>query len=256
MSQHPLDIESTTNPRIKAWAALAKRSERDRTSTFLIEGSRESERAMQHVDIEEIIWCPEYADVMPTAQGRVTTVSARAFDKLSRRQNPDGVIAIARSPVMSLESFAPGDRPLVLVGDAIEKPGNIGAMLRSCDAFDAAFIGSSLRTDLVNPNVVRAAQGSLFATALAAVPTEDAIRWCTKNTKIVVAHPVGATPLWEQDLTGPTSIVIGAEHEGVDPRWLEVGEPTTIPMSGVADSLNVSVSAGVFLAEASRQRSG
>ena len=255
MSQHPLDIESTTNPRIKAWADLAKRSERDRTGTFLIEGARESERATQHVRVEEIVWCPEYTDTPPGGLSRSTTVSARAFDKLSRRQNPDGVIAIARTPVMSLESFAQGDTHLILVGDAIEKPGNIGAMLRSCDAFGAAFIGSSLGTDLVNPNVIRAAQGSLFATSVASVPREDAIAWCTENTTVVVAHPVDAAPLWQLDLAGPTSIVIGSEHEGVHPRWLEVGKPTVIPMTGVADSLNASVSAGILLAEASRQRS-
>jgi TrmH family RNA methyltransferase len=256
MTDPVLDIESTTNHRVKAWAALSRRSERDRTGTFLIEGARETERASQGLDIQEIIWCPGYTDTQPAARERVTKVSVRVFDKISHRQNPDGVASVGRTPDVTLASFSPRDNPLVLVGDSIEKPGNIGAMLRSCDAFGAAFIGSSLATDLVNPNVIRAAQGSLFVTAVASVPVDEALAWCTANTQVIVAHPNGGVPLWERDLRGPTSVVIGSEHAGIDPKWIVAGEPTFIPMSGVADSLNASVSAGVFLAEASRQRSG
>lgn len=222
-----------------------------------MEGARETERAGMHLDIEELIWCPEYARNDPSTSGaQVTTVSAKVFDKLSHRQNPDGIAAIARTPEMSLRSFAPTGTALVLIADAIEKPGNIGAMLRSCDAFGAAFIGSALGTDLVNPNVIRAAQGSLFATELASLSLAETIGWCAEKTTIIVAHPDGGTRLWDRDMTGPTSIVIGSEHAGIDPAWLDAGEPAHIPMSGVADSLNASVSAGVFLAEAVRQRSG
>jgi TrmH family RNA methyltransferase len=256
MSGPALDIESTTNPRLKTWLSLGKRAERDRSGTFLLEGRRETERATQYLDLQELIWCPEYGDEPEMNGPRLTTVSTRVFDKLSRRQNPDGIAAIARTPDMSLTSFNPTGVPLVLVADAMEKPGNIGAMLRSCDAFGAAFIGSSLATDLVNPNVIRSAQGSLFTTPLASVPRAEAIQWCAANTNIVVAHPIGATSLWMSNMTSPTTVVIGSEHAGVHPQWLEVGAPTLIPMAGVADSLNASVSAGVFLGEAARQRSG
>ncbi len=256
MTGRPLDIESASNPRVKAWASLAKRSERERTGTFLVEGARETERAAGHLVIDELIWCPEYGRAPGSADVRVTTVSVRAFDKISRRQNPDGVAAVAQTPDLSLTSFTPSEPALILVADAIEKPGNIGAMLRSCDAFGAGFIGSSLGTDLVNPNTIRAAQGSLFTTPLASITRAEAIEWCVDHTTVLVAHPEGATSLWERDLTGPTTIVIGSEHAGVDPLWLDAGEPTLIPMAGVADSLNASVSAGVFLGEAARQRSG
>ena len=249
-----LDLESATNPRVKAWASLAKRSERDRTRTFMVEGARETVRAMDHLDIVEIIVCPDYASddiFLPTA----TTVSKRVFDKISRRQHPDGVALIARRPDHRLESFSPSDPVLVLVGDAIEKPGNIGAMVRTCDSFGAGFIGSSLRTDVVNPNVVRSAQGSLFSPPIAVADREESIAWCTANSKVIVAHPdEGGRSLWDVDLTQPTSIVIGAEHEGVDPSWLEVGKHVSLPVSGAADSLNASVTAAVFLAEALRQR--
>jgi TrmH family RNA methyltransferase len=256
MTEGPPDIGSTANPRAKAWASLSKRTVRDETGTFLIEGARETERALASFTVKEVIWCPEYGEVPGTGTKQLTTVSTRVFDKISRRQNPDGVAAIGVTPDMTLTAFTPAGAALVLVGDAIEKPGNIGAMLRSCDAFGAAFVGSSLGTDLVNPNVIRAAQGSIFTTPLASVTRAAAIEWAIEHTRILVAHPDGAVPLWEQDLTGPTTIVIGSEHAGVDAQWLGVGTPTFIPMAGMADSLNASVSAGVFLAEAARQRSG
>lgn len=255
MTDPQIDVESTANPRVKSWIGLSKRSQRDRSGTFLIEGARESERAGQRLDIVEIIWCPDFHGEMPRPDAPITTVSTRVFEKISHRQNPDGVAAVARTPIMSLESFDVGVNPLVLVADGIEKPGNIGAMLRSCDAFGASFMGSSLATDIVNPNVVRAAQGSLFATATADVILDEAIDWCTAHTSVIVAHPTGVSSLWEQNLSGPTSIVVGSEHAGVDPRWLAAGNPVFIPMTGIADSLNASVSAGVFLAETARQRS-
>jgi TrmH family RNA methyltransferase len=250
-----LDLESTTNPRVKAWANLAKRSERHRTGMFLIEGARESLRAKDLLDVVEVIVCPEYVsdDVfLPTA----TTVSQRVFDKISRRQHPDGVAVIARRPDHRLESFSPSDPALVLVADAVEKPGNIGAILRTCDSFGASFIGSSLKTDMENPNVIRAAQGSLFSPPIAVADRTEAIAWSTMNTHVIVAHPdEGGRSLWDVDLTRPTSIIIGAEHEGVDPAWLAAGEHVSLPITGAADSLNASVTAAVFLAEALRQRS-
>jgi len=176
---------------------------------------------------------------------------------LSHRQRPDGVLVIAQHPDFALSSFVPPEPALVLVADGIEKPGNIGAIIRSCDAMGAAFIGASLGTDITNPNVVRSAQGSLFSTALAVTNRHTAIEWCTENTTIVVAHTSPSSAmLWDVDLTQPLSIVIGSEHEGIDATWLDVGTPAMVPMHGAADSLNASVAAGIFTAEATRQRRG
>jgi TrmH family RNA methyltransferase len=250
------DIESTANPRVKSWASLSTRAERDRTSTFLIEGRRETERATSSLNITEIIWCPEYGAAPEAGDTAPTTVSQRVFDKLTRRQHPDGIAAVAKTPDLSLTSFEPATPTLVVVADGMEKPGNIGAVLRTCDAFGAGFVGSSLGTDLVNPNVIRAAQGSIFTMPMASVGRAAAVAWATATTRIIAAHPIGAASLWDVDLTGPTTIVIGSEHAGVDSLWLEVGTSVVIPMVGVADSLNASVSAGIFLAEAARQRSG
>lgn len=252
--QHPYNIESTANDRARGWFALAKRSERDRAGLFIIEGAREVERATAVIDVTEIIVCPDYAPDFVSTSG-VTTVSRRVFDKLSNRQHPDGVACVARTPHHALDGFSPTDPALVLVADGIEKPGNIGAILRTCDGLGAAFLGSELGTDLVNPNVIRAAQGSLFALPIASAGRDEAVTWCRENTTIVVAHPdTGADDLWSIDLTTPTSIVIGAEHSGVDEQWLRAGKPAVIPMHGSADSLNASVTAAVFLAEAARQR--
>jgi TrmH family RNA methyltransferase len=222
---------------------------------FLVEGEREALRARDLLDVVEVIICPDYAPddvVIPSA----TMVSARVFDKISRRQNPDGIALVARKPDRRLATFTPPEPALVLVGDAIEKPGNIGAMVRTCDSFGAGFLGSSLKTDLENPNVVRAAQGSLFSSPIAVTDRDEAVAWSIANTQVIVAHPEeGGTSLWDVDLTVPTSIVIGAEHEGVHSAWLEVGEHVSLPVVGAADSLNASVTAAVFLAEALRQRS-
>jgi TrmH family RNA methyltransferase len=177
------------------------------------------------------------------------------FDKISRRQHPDGVAVVAAIPDLSFSGFEVADPALVLVADGMEKPGNIGAILRTCDALGASFIGSSLATDLVNPNVVRSAQGSLFSTPTASVPRTDAIRWCAANTKVFVTRPDNSESVWNVDLTAPTSVVVGAEDAGVAGAWAEVGAGLVIPMSGSADSMNASVSAAIVIAEARRQRS-
>jgi RNA methyltransferase, TrmH family len=245
-------IDSPANARVKAWRALRKRSARGETGTFLIEGEREVRRALDHVEIIESI---VRADRSTIDLPNTTLVSARVFDHLSARQHPDGIAAIARTPDLGLENLELPRSGLVLVGDGIEKPGNIGAMLRSADAFGAAFIGSALSTDVVNPNVVRAAQGSLYATAVAVAERSEAIAWCVRNTTVVLAVADGGPPPWDVDLGHPTSVVIGSEHAGIDPAWMGHGDPSTIPTSGTADSLNASVAAAVFLAEATRQRS-
>lgn len=254
--EHLVDIESPANPRVKSWLALSKRSERDRTERFLIEGHREATRAGELLTILETVVCLEYATDPPDLPNMVT-VNARVFDKLSHRQRPDGVLIIAQHPDFALRSFAPPEPALVVVADGIEKPGNIGAIIRSCDAMGAAFIGASLGTDITNPNVVRSAQGSLFSTPLAVTNREAAVTWCTEHTTIVVAHQsTTAASLWDLDLTSPVSIVIGSEHAGVNAAWLDVGTAAMVPMQGAADSLNASVTAGIFTAETTRQRRG
>lgn len=256
MRNDPLDtpaITSVSNPRVKSWLALSKRSERDSTRRFLVEGRRETDRLSHITDLHEIIWCETYAGAdRPTG---AVTVSQHVFDRISRRTNPDGVAAVASTPPSDLDQFAPPSPQLVMVGDGIEKPGNIGAILRTSDALGGSFLGSDLGTDLVNPNVIRSAQGSLFAIPTSSVDRRSAISWCQANTTVVVLRPTDNVSIWALDLTRPTSIVIGAEHEGVSSEWDDIGVGASIPMVGLADSLNASVSAAIVLAEARRQRS-
>lgn len=242
-----------TNTRVKSWIALGKRSERDATGSFLVEGQRESERIGQLTEILETIWCEKYAG--RSAPGRAITVSEHVFDRISRRTNPDGIAVVATSPYLGIDAFNPPPPVLALVADGIEKPGNIGAMVRTGDALGAVFIGSDLATDLVNPNVIRAAQGSLFATPTTVVDRETAVQWCLDNTQVVVLRPDDDVGVWDIDFTLPTSIVVGAEHSGVGSGWDGVGTGVRIPTVGTADSLNASVSAAIVLAEVRRQRS-
>ncbi|MGI9528702.1 MAG: TrmH family RNA methyltransferase [Acidimicrobiia bacterium] len=247
-----LHIESPQNPRIKAWRALRSRSERDATDTFLVEGERETLRGAAHLELVTSIIRDDRTDVdLPNT----VTVSSKAFDRLSARQNPDGVAGVFRTPAHDLDGLTLDDTTLILIADGVEKPGNIGAMIRTADAFGAAFVGASLGTDLYNPNVVRSAQGSLFAVPTASAPRADVSAWAGTHGTIVVTTPDADLSIWDVDFSGPTSIVVGSEHDGVDASWLTEASGCRIPTSGDADSLNASVAAAVFLAEAVRQRS-
>lgn len=247
-----LHIDSPQNPKIKAWRSLRSRSERDSTQTFLVEGERETLRGMAHFDLVTTIVRDDRSELnLPNT----VTLSDRAFDRLSLRENSDGVAAVFRIPPHDLGDLELGDTTIALVADGVEKPGNIGAMIRTADAFGAAFIGSDLGTDLYNPNVVRAAQGSLFAIPTASAPRVDVRTWARAHGSVVVTTPGADQSLWEVDLRGPTSIVIGSEHAGVDWSWMADSTGCRIPTIGEADSLNASAAAAVFLAEAARQRS-
>jgi TrmH family RNA methyltransferase len=246
-----IEIDSPANQRVKAWKSLRSRRDRDATGTFLIEGERETVRAIAHLDVVETILRSDRTDV---GLGGATIVSERVFTAVSARQHPDGVAAIIRTPSVSLSALPAGGIPLVLVADGVEKPGNVGAMIRTCDGMGAAFIGSSLKTDIVNLNVVRSAQGSLFSTAIAVAQRSDVIAWCVENTAVVLAKPDGDITLWASDLTGPTSIVVGAEDVGVHPAWTKAGPSVSFPIGGSADSFNTAATAAIFLAEALRQR--
>ncbi|MCJ7780064.1 MAG: RNA methyltransferase [Acidimicrobiia bacterium] len=255
-----VDIESPANRRIIETARLRQRRHRDAAGRFLIEGTREVERAVQAgASIDEIFLCPDYAPqaTVSLADGiagsgvRLANVSAFAFDKLSMRQNPDGIIAVAPTWTTAVENL---DRDLVLVAEAIEKPGNLGAMFRTADATGAALLIADAAVDPFNPNVVRASQGALFSVPFAVTDTGAAITWAHEHGAIVIATPDAVSDFWDADLSGPVSIVIGSEHTGISDAWREAGTRVRIPMTGDADSLNASASAAVLLYEAVRQR--
>lgn len=253
-------IESSANQRILATARLKQRSRRDGAGVFLVEGTREVERAtVAGATLTEFFLCPEYAtqqtqslaDRISGSGIPLTTTSTRAFDKLSNRRNPDGIVAVVRTWESDVNDLS---RDLTLIAESIEKPGNLGAMFRTVDAAGAGLVLADPNVDPFNPNVVRASQGALFSTPFAVANSEEARTWALSRGSVFVATPDASTDLWDADLTGVTAIVVGSEHAGVSEVWDATGSPLRIPMAGGADSLNASVTAAVALFEAVRQR--
>ncbi|MDJ0953860.1 MAG: TrmH family RNA methyltransferase [Acidimicrobiia bacterium] len=252
-------ITSTDNPRIKAYAKLKNARERKRTGLFLIEGHREVARALNaEVAVDTLLVCDELLGPEPieTAGSDVLEIGAAPMRKIAMRENPPGVVAVARQFGTSLSELHVGEDPLLLIVEEVEKPGNLGAMMRTCDAVGAdALIVAEPVTDIFNPNVVRASQGALFSVATAVAGTNEVIGWCRKRGITVVGgYPAASTELWDASLTGAVAMLVGAEDAGISAAWDDVATPVRIPMAGAADSLNASVSAALLLYEAKRQR--
>ena len=261
-------IESSKNPRIKAAFRLRKKHERDKTGLMIIEGSREIIQALDaDVPITELFFCPDPATgeeqerIIGRLRGLGTSVfevRRRVIEKLIVRAGTGFAIAIAEQSSHSLDALPSTEPSLFLVVESVEKPGNLGAMLRSADAAGATgIILCDPRTDLYNPNVIRSSLGTVFTVPSAIAASDEAISWLeNRNISIFVTALSGETPYTQVDLTGPGAIVVGSEDRGVSESWLKsAGEKIVIPMRGKADSLNVSAAAAVILFEALRQRS-
>lgn len=254
-------ITSTANPRIKHLVRLHRRSEREATGRFLIEGARELRHAISSgVLVEQVLLCDELAGPVEYAvagmapERRVLRVAAEPFRRVSLRRHPDGVLGVATRFPTDLARFEPGPNPVILIADGLEKPGNLGAILRSADAAGAAVLTADVATDIFNPNVVRASQGSLFTVPIAVATGPEALAWSRDRLQVLVATGEAGLPYWSAEMTGPLGLVVGSEHRGVSSAWREAGDAVSIPMEGAADSLNVSVTAALLLYEARRQR--
>lgn len=259
-------LSSAANPLLKSLVALKERRERERTGTFLVEGRREAAAAVAAgFESVRLIYAPELAgdgalDVLAAAAGsaEVLELSASAFARLSLRQNPDGVALQARARSAKLPAIDLARVSLALVIDGVEKPGNLGALLRSADAVDADLVvvtGSG--TDLYNPNVIRASQGSLFALEVVSAPADELVAAArAAGLKLVVATPAAEIDYWDADLARRVAIVLGAEDIGVGSELAAAAEESVrVPMRAtLADSLNVSVAGALLLYEALRQR--
>jgi len=262
-------VTSPKNPMVMALARLKQRRARAKTRTFLVEGTREATRALSSgVPAKGLLLCPELvtdADgatlvraMAETAGVPVTTLSATAFARLSMREHPDGVVLHARISRREPDDVKLGPDALVLVIDGLQKPGNVGALLRTADAVgvDAVFVTGD-GTDLENPNVIRASMGSVFAvTASAGTIEQIAARVRAAGLALVATAPTARRAHWDLDLTRGVAFVIGEEHAGLSDAWLDLAdERVRIPMrADVADSLNASVAGAVVLYEALRQR--
>jgi len=264
-----LRIESFQNRRVKEAIALRKSDERRNTGRIIIDGVREIERACEAgVLIEEVFYSPTLApekarQLVEMLAGRNVTileVPKRLFEKIAYGEREEGIVAIARSPTFSLKELTlknGPEAPLVLVVEGIEKPGNLGAMIRTADgAGVAAVVAADIRCDVYNPAAIRASLGTIFCLPVVAASSAEVLEFLQQHAlKCVAARVDGAVAYFEEDLTGPTAIVLGSEAEGLSPIWRQGWvKSVRIPMLGRADSLNVSVAAAVLLYEARRQR--
>ncbi len=260
-------LSSPQNARIKRVAKLRKRRDRLAEGVTIVEGIEELQRAASapggftEIYTMERLVSPAGQDLIDAAEAKgapVFDVSPELFHKIAIRENADGIVAVVPSPVVGLNDLELSDSPLILVAEAIEKPGNLGAMLRTADAAGVdAVILCDPTTDATNPNVVRASLGCLFTVPVAEASFAETVEFLRSNgITPLVTTPEASKAHFEVDLTGPIGLVIGSEHGGASSAWLEgTHEKLLIPMAGAADSLNAAMSAGIVLYEAVRQRS-
>ncbi|MBF6595874.1 MAG: RNA methyltransferase [Thermaceae bacterium] len=260
-------ITSTHNPRIKAVAQLKERKGREQAGRFLIEGAREIARALAaEVRLETVLISDSplsleerqvYANLARVERLEILEVSESAMKKLSSRENPANLIAVGQIPNHSLAASEPSKNALILVAVGLEKPGNLGAVLRSADAAGASAVLVAGGVDLYNPQVIRNSTGAVFSLPTVAASEEEVLLWLRQHhIPLVVSTPHTDTLFWQADLRGRVAIAVGPEHQGLSQEWLEAAQTKVrIPMQGQTDSLNVSVAAALLLYEAARQRS-
>ena len=261
-----ISITSTSNDRLKAARRLARGRRRD-GRTFLVEGHRNVRAALEAgAVVREVFAAPELflgpddPDLVALAEARgarVYEVGGAAFRTLSAQVRPDGLTAVVERWPTSLARLSVRSEPLVLVAESIERPGNLGTLLRTACAAgaDAAIVCDPV-TDVFHPEVVRGSAGALFNVQLATATTDAAIAWLRERAvALVVTSPAGKRPYWDVGGTDADAIVVGSERHGVSEAWLAAAaEVVSIPMPGPADSLNVAVAAGIVLFDAARRR--
>ena len=254
------DISSIQNPKIKLLTALQKKSaERRSRGVFVVEGQRELQHCVEAgFEVESLFVCKELFtgdfDVKNTA---VYTVSPKVYEHIAYRGSTEGVVAVVKCRERSLDDLELGETPLIIVLESVEKPGNLGAVLRSADAAKAdAVIVCDPLTDLYNPNLIRASIGAVFTVPVVACNSSACIDFLkSKNIQILTAQLQDSSLYYETDMRRGIAIVMGTESTGLTQQWrLAADAHIRIPMLGRLDSLNVSVSAAILLFEAVRQR--
>ena len=262
------ELTSPNNPRVKELVALRRRRARDGGAVTLVEGHAELVMALDAGGRPHtLFWCA--ARVGPAPLGTVDRVAGlgaevvrlgrQAFARAAYRQSPDGWLAVVPAVPSDLERLVTGERPLLLVCEGVEKPGNLGAILRTADAAGVtAVIAAGPVTDWGNPNLVRASKGTVFSVPVASAGSSEVLDWlASRSVPVVAATPDAETLLVDADLTGPVAVAVGSEKDGLSSRWLErAATRVRIPMLGRADSLNVATAAAILVYEAVRQRMG
>jgi TrmH family RNA methyltransferase len=255
------NINSLENKKIKELLRLQKANVRKKTGRFLIDGFREIELAVAAgVKLQALFYCPELAkQKLPSIfkQLEINEVSLAIFQKISYKENSDGFLAIAERELKTLADIQFSKNPLIVVLESVEKPGNLGAILRSSYAagVDAVII-NDLQTDIFNPNVIRSSEGHIFTTKVAVASVKETVKLLKYLgiTSFAAATSQSADYL-QADFSKPSAIILGSEAEGLSKEWLKLADKKIkISMKAGIDSLNVSVSAAIIIFEAVRQR--
>ena len=256
-------ITSTQNPKIKSLLALEKPRERRKQCLFVVEGVKEIKLALDaDYKIGNIFFCEdiinhEESDFLKDQDKLLIPVSKEVFEKIAVRESTGGMIAVAEQKVHGLSQLQLSKNPLLLILESVEKPGNLGAVLRTADAagVDAVIICDP-HTDFYNPNVIRSSIGCVFTKQIASASSEETIAWLKeKNIKIFSTYLKASAPYHETDFTKSCAIVLGTEATGLSDLWVKKSDAAIIiPMQGKIDSMNVSTAAAVVVFEARRQR--
>jgi TrmH family RNA methyltransferase len=255
-------ITSAQNPFIKSLVQLQDKAKtRKQTGTFLMEGKREIELAVKGgYQLETILFLPDLISEKEVKKFNVSDcieISKEVYQKLAYRDTTEGILAVAKSKSHYLSDLQLSENPLILVAEGIEKPGNIGALLRTADAanIDAVIIANP-KSDVYNPNVVRSSVGCLFTNQIAIGTTEEVINYLKKNNIAIYSATLQNSNAYHlENYTTPTALVVGTEATGLTEPWrTESTQNIIIPMQGEIDSMNVSVAAAILLFEAKRQR--
>lgn len=262
-----MELTSLQNPRVKEVVHLRDRQQREKSQQFIIEGYRELLRAIDAGWVVDALFvCPalflgsnedKLIQRIEARGAKVYYCPEHVLRKMSYRDRPDGLIATAPQKHIHLESMQLKTNPFLIVAEAIEKPGNLGTILRSSDAVGLdALILCDACTDMFNPNVVRASVGTLFTVPVVEAQGKETLDWLKKNNiAILAATPSAKQEFTEVDMTGPIAIAVGTEQLGLSPLWMENADiQVKIPMNGTADSLNVAMATTLLLYEVLRQR--
>lgn len=261
-------IDSLQNQRIKRAKALTQKRQRDREGLFLLEGERELERGLAAgVEATQIMLCPELFKHADTSEAQhqqllsgsvpVVYLAKHVFEHCSYRENPDGFLAVCKTFHHNLEDVSLSNSPLVLIIESVEKPGNLGTILRTADAtgVDALILNDPI-TDIFNPNVIRASSGVVFNIPTVVANPQDTARFLQKNGIASLATtPDSDQDYFDHDFSKPVAILMGSEKDGLSDFWIQNADTkVALPMVGQADSLNVSATTAAVLYEAIRQR--
>ncbi|GAB4125424.1 MAG: RNA methyltransferase [Raineya sp.] len=262
-------ISSLQNPKIKQVQKLQEKpAERRKNRTMLVEGRKEIELALKaQIPIQTAFFCSELINKSDfwelfsgkkLPQNKIFEVTKPVFEKIAYRENSFGVVLLVEAPVFNLSHLKLSDNPLLLVLENVEKPGNLGAILRTADAagIDAVLVCNP-QTDLLNPNVVRSSLGCIFTTQVATCTNEEALVFLKqKSIQILATALTASVPYTQINFRKPTAILMGTEATGLSEFWLKnASQNIIIPMRGEIDSMNVSVAAAIVVFEALRQRS-